>query len=101
MQLHISKAKLKRELIAIGVLVIAGAALLPAVVWIVGSSLFGDYAAGGYLAFYGDLLARLASGSKVAWFLVLSPLLGILVVRLTLFAMRVSKRGVPASNARV
>ena len=92
MQLQFPHINVKREAVSLVVLLLAGVVVLPVAIWSIGSTVFGSYAAGGFSDFYGDLLARLASGSPVAWFLVLSPLLGIAVLRLTLLALRISKR---------
>ena len=83
---------LKREsILALGLLA-AGMTVLPLVIWLIGSSVFGAYAGDGFGGFYSDLTGRLGSGSVAAWFLVLSPLLGVTILRLTLFAFRTAGR---------
>ena len=81
---------LKRETALAVVLLLVGVTLLPLAIWLVGSSVFGAYAGDGFGGFYAELLRRLAAGSGVAWFLVLSPLLGILAIRLTVLGFRVT-----------
>ncbi len=89
---NLSGLVLKREALIVIVLLIAGLSLLPMAIWLVGSSVFGAYGGNGFGGFYADLARRLASGSSVAWFLVLSPLLGIVVLRVTLLAFRLADR---------
>lgn len=87
-----SRFNLKRESILVISLLLAGLTLLPLAIWLVGSSVFGAYAGDGFAGFYGQLAGRLAAGGVVAWFLVLSPLLGVAVLRLTLSAFRAAGR---------
>ena len=82
---------LKRESILALILIVAGLSVLPLLIWLIGSSVFGAYAGDGFAGFYSDLTGRLGSGGVVAWFLVLSPLLGVSILRLTLFAFRAAR----------
>lgn len=66
----------------------AGFVLLPIAVWLVGDALFGDYGAAGYPGFFSQLSAKIREGDGVAWFLVLSPYLGVSVLRLMRWAWR-------------
>lgn len=57
-------------------LVLFGLVVLPAVIYVVGAVLLGEYAGGGHLgSFYGDILRDLGQGSPQAWALVLGPLI--------------------------
>ncbi len=57
-------------------LVLSGLVVLPALIYLVGGVLLGEYAGGGRLgSFYGDMLRDLGQGSWQAWSLVLGPLL--------------------------
>ena len=90
MQSHSTKSRYRREAVIAAVLFFTGALLLPIAVWLIGSSVFGAYAGDGFGGFYGGLVSRLVSGSSVAWFMILSPLLGVVVLRLTALAFRKS-----------
>ena len=76
------KQILTRELALLTVLLFVGLVLLPIAIWFVGGALFGDYGGHGYDDFFGTLSAKIRSGDRVAWFLVLSPYLGIQSLRL-------------------
>lgn len=86
-----AKSPWRREAIIAVALVLAGLLLLPIAIWWVGGSVFGSYAGDGFGGFYAELIRKLAGGNIVAWFLVLSPLLGVAAIRLTLAALRLSK----------
>jgi len=83
---------LKREALLLLMLVAAGALLLPVAVWFVGQAVFGAYADGGFGSFYAALFARFAAGERSAWFLVLSPYLGVQTLRAMLLAWRLTAR---------
>ncbi len=72
---------LLRELAFNAALVLAGVLLLPLGVYFVGQWVFGDYEGGAYGDFFAALTDRLQAGETSAWFLVLSPLLLVLLVR--------------------
>lgn len=85
-------ARLRREaVIALGLL-FAGLILVPVSIWFVGKVAIGDYAGDGFGGFYSEIMSRLGQGSAVAWFLVLSPLLGVAAIRLTVAAVRATRR---------
>ncbi len=65
-----------------------GLVFLPIAIWFVGNAVFGTYGGTGYSDFFGSLSSRIRSGDAVAWFLVLSPWLGVQVVRLALAGWR-------------
>ena len=84
----------RREAVISLALILAGLILVPVAIWFVGKNVFGGYDGDGFGGFYAELIARLGSGSAVAWFLVLSPLIGVIVIRLTIAAFRaVSSKG--------
>ena len=74
----------RRELILAAVLSLAGLGLLPLAIFLIGERLLGEYSTegAGVLHLYGQILRDMGSGSLVAWILVLSPWLGILLLRL-------------------
>jgi hypothetical protein len=73
---------LKEVLLAFGLLAI-GLFGLPALIYLVGQTLVGEYA-GGLNAFYLALADSLASGNAFAWILIASPCLTIELMRLWL-----------------
>lgn len=77
-----------RELALLTVLLFVGIVLLPIAIWFAGSALFGDYGGSGYDDFFGTLAAKIRRGDTVAWFLVLSPYLGIQSLRLMIWGWR-------------
>lgn len=79
---------LKKEAALLAVMLLLGIALLPVAIWFVGNLVFGAYGGSGYGDFFNSLSGKLRSGNLVAWFLVLSPYLGIQVVRLALAGWR-------------
>jgi hypothetical protein len=79
---------LKKELALLAVLLFFGIAILPIAVWFVGDVVFGTYQGNGRAGFFGDLGNKLRSGDPAAWFLVVSPWLGVQIVRLAALGWR-------------
>lgn len=75
--------RLRKELILAGVLIAVGILVLPIGIFHVGQRLLGDYSAegAGVLHLYGQILRDMGAGRPIAWLLVLSPWLGILLLR--------------------
>lgn len=69
-----------------------GLLLLPAAVYLVGKSVFGEYGGSGFTEFYGTVHSELLSGNLSVWFLVLSPYLIWQLMRFTIRAFRASGR---------
>jgi len=65
-----------------------GFVLMPVLIYWVGQEIFGDYGGHGYADFFGTLSAKIRSGERVAWFLVLAPYLAWQTLRLTIFGWR-------------
>lgn len=63
-------------------LLFVGLVLVPIAIYVVGGKFFGEYAGNGYAEFFSNLSAEVRSGNRVAWFLIFSPYLTILVLRL-------------------
>lgn len=84
--------ELKRELLLLLALLLAGVLLLPPAVYFVGQAVFGDFAGGGFGAFYRGLFERLRNGEYMAWFLLLAPYLGVQTLRGTVLAWRIAGR---------
>ena len=81
-----------REAAWLGALLLFGVVLLPVLVYAVGQAVFGAYEGDGFGGFYDNLAGRLGRGEGAAWFLVLSPLIGITLVRLLAWGWRRTAR---------
>ncbi|MDH3748297.1 MAG: hypothetical protein OER97_08820 [Gammaproteobacteria bacterium] len=79
---------LTREVALLTVLLFVGFVLMPIAIWFVGQALFGAYGGHGFGDFFGTLSAKIRAGDRVAWFLVLSPYLAILCLRLMVWGWR-------------
>lgn len=84
------RKKLTRETALLAILLFVGIVLMPIAIWFVGQALFGEYGGTGFGDFFGTLSAKIRSGDRVAWFLVLSPYLSILCLRLMIWGWRKS-----------
>lgn len=82
------KTAVVRELALFLVLLFVGLVILPLCVYVVGRSLFGEYAGTGFSDFYGVLHSKFRSGEPVVWFLMLSPYLIWQMLRMTISAFR-------------
>jgi len=69
-------------------LLFVGIVLVPIAIYWVGGTVFGKYGGYGYGEFFGSLSDKIRAGDRVSWFLVLSPYLAILTVRLTVWGWR-------------
>lgn len=87
-----SPSTIQRELLLFLALLLAGVLLLPPAVYFVGQAVFGDFAGGGFGAFYRGLFERLRNGEHMAWFLLLAPYLGVQTLRGTVLAWRIAGR---------
>ena len=75
--------RLRREALILAVFGGFGLLLLPALVYLVGQVLLGEYRPGGTMGvFYADLYGHLATFSIWPWLLVLGPYLAVQVLRL-------------------
>jgi hypothetical protein len=73
--------RLQRELLlAIGAL-LAGALLMPPLVWVAGRVALGNYANGGPLALVGDFMRGLAHGGLPYWIVAAAPYVVFVAVR--------------------
>lgn len=69
-------------------LLFVGIVLVPIAIYFVGASIFGEYGGNGYGEFFGSLSGKIRSGDRVSWFLILSPYLAILVLRMAAWGWR-------------
>lgn len=81
---------LRRELLLAGIFVPAGLVLMPPAIFMTGQTLLGAYSEGGHGMghLYGTIFGDLARGFLPAWILVLSPWLGIQLLRLAAIPLR-------------
>jgi hypothetical protein len=80
---------LRREALWLAIIGGFGLFVLPALVYLVGEQLLGEYRPdGGMGTFYGDLYGHLAGLSGLAWLLVLGPWFAILLLRLLWLPLR-------------
>lgn len=86
------KQKFINELALALMLVFAGMVLLPLSIYLTGQSVFGEYGGAGFSDFFGRLSGELREGRPVVWFLVLSPYLILMLLRLTIWAFLKARR---------
>ena len=65
-----------------------GLLLLPPLIWLVGSRVFGAYAGGGTRDLVDHFFRGLAQGQQAFWIVALGPYLALVVLRLTLAGVR-------------
>ena len=80
-QYSVRKAVTREAGLLLGLLLV-GLVLLPIAVYVVGQAIFGDYGGDSYGHFYSQLSGRIRAADPAAWFLVLSPYLGLQTLRL-------------------
>lgn len=73
-------------------LLLVGLLLLPVAVYLVGQAIFGDYGGGSFGHFFSELSGRIRAADPAAWFLVLSPYLGLQTLRLVAVGWRAAGR---------
>ena len=78
-------------------LLFVGMVVIPIIIYKVGQTVFGTYGGVGFTDFFGTLNSKILSGDGVAWFLVLSPYLGWLCLRLMAYFWRLTGRQKPSS----
>jgi hypothetical protein len=77
---------LKEMLLALA-LIAFGLLCLPALIYVVGQLIIGEYEAG-FAGFYQAIGTALAAGNRYAWMLILSPYLVVTLIRLWLWLRR-------------
>ena len=71
-------------------LLFAGLVILPIAIYLIGDQVFGPYGGRGFTGFFNNLSGRIRNADGATWFLVLSPYLGWLILRLTLTLWRIT-----------
>jgi hypothetical protein len=82
----------RRELLWILIALVIGVLLLPPLIWLVGSRVFGGYAGGGIRDLVDHFFRALGQGQQGAWIVALGPYLAILVLRLTVGGIQTVRR---------
>jgi len=98
-------ARLRRELIILGVSLACGLVLIPFLIWLVGNRILGPYTHGqdatagtGPLRLLADYFAGLGHGSVIFWCVALGPYVIVLLTRL-LYRLLRSTPAAPAPHA--
>ena len=87
-----SVATVRREFLWILIALALGVILLPPLIWLVGSRVFGPYAAGNTRDLVDHFFRGLGQGQKAFWIVALGPYLVIVALRLTRVAMQAARR---------
>lgn len=87
------KDRIVKEAALLGGLVLAGLVLLPIAIYLVGQLVFGAYGGHGFTDFYQSLHIDFRAGQPAALFLLLSPCIIWLLLRLVLWIFRRGARG--------
>lgn len=78
----------RRELLTLALSTLLGLLFAPAIVYVVGRAVFGEYANGGYLGLMADIVRSLAVGALPFWLLVLGPYAAVWVWRIWRWSWR-------------
>jgi hypothetical protein len=85
-------ATVRREALWLLIPLAIGVLLLPPLIWLVGSRVFGPYAAGNARDLTDHFFRGLGQGQEAFWIVALGPCLVIAALRLTLAAIRAVRR---------
>lgn len=85
-------ATVRREFLWVLIALPVGLLLLPPLIWLVGSRVFGPYGAGTARDLVDRFFHGLAQGQQAVWIIALGPYLAILTLRLTMGAVRAVRR---------
>jgi hypothetical protein len=88
-------ATLRRESLWILIGLPVGVLLLPVLIWLIGSRVFGPYAGGSLRDLADHYFRGLGHGQQAFWIVALGPYLAILALRLTLGGMRAARHQAP------
>jgi hypothetical protein len=85
-------ATLRRELLWMLIALPVGVLLLPPLIWFVGVHVFGAYAGGSTRDLVDHFFRGLGQGQQAFWIVALGPYVVLIALRLTLGAMRATRR---------
>ncbi len=84
-------ATVRREFLWLLIALPVGVLLLPPLIWLLGSRVFGAYAAGNTRDLVDHFFRGLGQGQQAFWIVALGPYLAIVVLRLTLAGVRAAR----------
>jgi hypothetical protein len=90
--MSVNIAAVRRELLWLLIALPLGLILLPPLIWVVGSRVFGAYAGGSTRDLVDHFFRGLGAGQQAFWIVALGPYLVILTLRVTLAAVRSLRR---------
>jgi hypothetical protein len=82
----------RRELLWVLIGLVVGLLLLPPLIWLVGSRVFGPYAGGNTRDLVDHFYRGLGQGDQAPWIVALGPYVTILVLRMTVGAIQAVRR---------
>ncbi len=85
---YFAQPPLKFEAITVGIAVLAGLLLMPALIYLAGSLTLREYANGGFFALYADFYENLFELESAPWIVVAGPLGLLLLIRLFRLILR-------------
>ena len=85
-------ATVRREFLWLLIGLPVGLLLLPPLIWLVGSRVFGAYAGGSTRDLVDHFYRGLGQGQQAFWIVALGPYLAILILRLTVAGVRAARR---------
>ncbi len=90
--MSLSGVAIRREFLCIAIALPVGVLLLPPLIGLVGSHVFGPYAGGNTRDLVDHYFRGLGQGGQAFWIVALGPYVAILTVRLTAAAVRAARR---------
>ena len=90
--MSLSGAPIRREFLWLLIALPVGVLLLPPLIWLVGSRVFGPYAGGNTRDLVDHYFQGLGHAHQAFWIVALGPYLAIVTVRLTAAAVRAVRR---------
>jgi hypothetical protein len=85
-------ATLRRELLWLLIALPVGVLLLPPLIWVVGSHVFGAYAGGSTRELVDRFYRGLSQGQQAFWIVALGPYVVLIALRLTVGAVQATRR---------
>jgi hypothetical protein len=85
-------ATIRREVLWVLIALPVGVLLLPPLIWLVGSRVFGPYGGGGLRDLVDHFFRGLSQGQEALWIVALGPYLLIVSLRLTVAAIQAVRR---------
>jgi hypothetical protein len=90
--MSLNGATIRREFLWLLIALPVGVLVLPPLIWLVGSRVFGPYAGGNTRDLVDHYFRGLGQGHQAFWIVALGPYLALLTLRLTVAAVRAVRR---------